>query len=54
MLNLVRNLMGKLQLPENLLTIKIQLENDKRDAMLEEQDLSRTDQQLLIGSRIGV
>lgn len=47
MLNFAKKLLGRLQLPENLLTIKDLLENDRRDAILEEQYLPQTDQQLL-------
>ena len=47
MLNLVRKLVGKLQLPENLLNIKAQLKNYERPSILEERQLSGEDQQLL-------
>ena len=47
MLNLLRKIGGKLQLPENLLLIKADLKNYESVSILEEQHLSWGDQQLL-------
>ncbi len=47
MLNLLRKIRGKQELPENLLLIKADLKNYKSDSILEEQHLSWGDQQLL-------
>lgn len=47
MVNLVRNLLGKLQLPKNLLNTRTRLKNDERASILEERHLPGEDQQLL-------